>query len=79
MRAAGISIPASAALADERGDAYVWKIDPATMQVSRSAVSLGAMAGDTVMVRDGLKDGDWVALTGVHHLREGMEVTRLQQ
>jgi RND family efflux transporter MFP subunit len=78
-REVGISIPASAALADEQGDAYVWKVDPATMQVSRGAVSLGSMAGDTVIVRDGLKSGDWVALTGVHHLREGMEVTRLQQ
>jgi multidrug efflux pump subunit AcrA (membrane-fusion protein) len=57
----------------------VWKVDPATMQVSRNAVSLGAMAGDTVVVRDGLKSGDWVALTGVHHLREGMTVSRLQQ
>jgi len=76
---AGIIIPASAALADERGDAYVWKVDPTTMQVSRGAVSLGAMAGDTVAVRDGLENGDWVALTGVHHLREGMTVSRLQQ
>jgi len=78
-RDVGISIPASAALADERGDAYVWKVDPSTMRVSRGTVSLGAMAGDTVTVRGGLESGDWVALTGVHHLREGMEVTRLQQ
>ena len=42
-------------------------------------MSLGAMAGDTVTVRDGLKSGDWVALTGVHRLREGMTVSRLQQ
>lgn len=76
---AGIAIPASAALADEQGDAYVWKVDPATMKVSRGHVSLGAMAGDTVAVRDGLEDGDWVALTGVHHLREGMTVRRMQQ
>ncbi|MFB3118110.1 MAG: efflux RND transporter periplasmic adaptor subunit [Myxococcota bacterium] len=79
IRDVGLSIPASAALADERGDAYVWKVDPATMRVSRGPVSLGAMAGDAVIVRDGLKSGDWVALTGVHHLREGMEVSRLQQ
>ena len=77
-RDVGISIPASAALADERGDAYVWKVDPASMRVSRGPVSLGAMVGDTVIVRDGLESGDWVALTGVHHLREGMEVSRLQ-
>lgn len=79
IRDAGISIPASAALADERGDAYVWKVDPVTLKVSRGPVSLGAMAGDTVIVRDGLESGDWVALTGVHHLREGMTVSRLQQ
>ena len=79
VRDAGIIIPASAALADERGDAYVWKVDPATMRVSRGSVSLGGMTGDTVTVRGGLESGDWVALTGVHHLREGMEVSRLQQ
>ena len=78
-REAGISIPSSAALADERGDAYVWKLDPVTMKVSRGAVSLGALTGDSVRVRDGLEAGDWVALTGVHHLQEGMEVSRLQQ
>lgn len=73
-----IQIPARAALADEQGKAYVWKIDPSNMQVSRVAVELGLLAGDSVTVTNGLANGDWVAVSGVHQLREGMRVRRYE-
>jgi len=74
----GVQIPARAALADEQGEAYVWKIDPSNMQVSRLAVELGSLAGDSVTVTNGLANGDWVAVSGVHQLREGMRVRRYE-
>ncbi len=73
-----IQIPARAALADEQGKAYVWKVDPTSMQVSRSAVELGALSGESVTVTSGLASGDWIAVSGVHKLREGMRVRRYQ-
>lgn len=76
--AASIQIPAMAALADEQGQAYVWKVDPSSMQVGRSQVELGPLSGDGVTVTRGLVSGDWIAISGVHQLREGMSVSRHQ-
>ena len=71
-----IQIPSRAAAADEEGKAYVWKVAPSSMQVSRQAVKLGALAGEDVTVTEGLSIGDWIAISGVHQLREGMRVRR---
>ena len=49
------------------------------MRVSRVAVELGPMAGEEVRVLSGLADGDRIAISGVHHLREGMQVRPLDQ
>jgi multidrug efflux system membrane fusion protein len=65
-------------LADEQGQAYVWKVDPSSMQVGRSQVELGPLSGDGVTVTRGLVSGDWIAISGVHQLREGMSVSRHQ-
>ena len=46
------------------------------MQVSRAAVELGELRQDQVLVT-GLSEGDLIATSGVHHLREGMQVRRL--
>lgn len=73
-----IQIPAIAALADEQGKAYVWKVDPSSMQVSRSPVELGPLSGESVTVTSGLASGDWIAVSGVHQLREGMRIRRYQ-
>ena len=73
----GFMIPVSASAADEQGKAYVWRVDPDTMQVSRTPVELGPMAGAQVRVLSGLNDGDRIAISGVHHLRAGMKVRPL--
>ena len=49
------------------------------MTVSRTPVQLGDMAGDQIRVLGGLQPGDRVATTGVHNLREGMQVSELGQ
>lgn len=72
----GHMIPASATVADESGSAYVWKVDPSSMRVSRAPVELGELSGTRVQIRGGIGDGDLIAISGVHHLREGMEVRR---
>lgn len=74
---AGFDVPSVAASADESGNAYVWVVDPESLAVSRRSVELGRMIGDSVQVRSGLEGGEWIAISGVQHLREGMVVRRL--
>ena len=69
-------IPVQAARGNEEGDSYVWSVDPDTMEVHRSPVTLGAVAGSMVRVLGGLEDGDEIATSGVGELREGMRVRR---
>ena len=77
--AAGYSIPANAVLADEQGVSTVWKVNTDTMTVSRAPVQLGELAGDQVRVLGGLQPGDRIATSGVHNLRDGMQVSELRQ
>jgi RND family efflux transporter MFP subunit len=72
----GISIPASAAITDESGDAFVWLVEPGSMTVKRTPVELGSLSGDRVFVSSGLASGQQIAISGVHHLRDGMLVRR---
>jgi RND family efflux transporter MFP subunit len=73
----GLMIPAAAIAVDEQSNAYVWRVDSDTMQVSRMWVTLGEIAGANVRVLSGLEQGDRIAISGVHHLREGMQVRPL--
>jgi len=73
-----IRIPAVAVASDDQGNAYVWRVDPETMKVSRTAVMLGQMTGADVRISDGLADGDRIAISGVAHLQEGMPYARLK-
>ncbi len=73
----GFLVPVSAVAADAQGNAYAWRIDPDSMRVARVAVELGPMTGEEVRVLSGLAGGDRIAISGVHHLREGMQVRPL--
>jgi len=73
------SVPVSAAVADDSGKAFVWKVDPQSMAVSRAPVELGDLVDDRVRITSGLEDGDMVAISGVNQLRDDMVVRLLQQ
>lgn len=75
----GMMIPASASVIDSQGDAYVWRYDPESSQVSRASVTLGEMSGDSVRVLDGLHEGDQIAISGAAYLSEGMKVRPLAE
>jgi RND family efflux transporter MFP subunit len=72
----GLSIPATAAITDESGGAFVWLVDPESMTVKRNPVKLGSVTGDRVFVSSGLSSGQQIAISGVHQLRDGMLVRR---
>jgi RND family efflux transporter MFP subunit len=74
--AEAIWIPAHAARTDESGEAFVWVVDAASMEVRRRPVTLGELSGSLVQLSGGLERGELIATSGVHHLREGMQVRR---
>lgn len=73
-----ISLPASAVLSDDKGAAFVWKVDPASMTVQQTPVVMGELSGMQVGIESGLSNGDLVAISGVHKLRDGMLVRKLE-
>ena len=72
-----IVIPANAVGADEVGNSYVWKLNAATMTVSRANITLGQLSGAEVEVIKGLESGDRIAVSGIQNLREGMQIREL--
>ena len=74
-----VMIPVAATVADDQGHAFVWLVDPDSMQVSRRAVELGEMTDSRVEVVSGLTAGDRIAVSGASHLREGMKVRPLDR
>jgi multidrug efflux system membrane fusion protein len=76
VREGGISIPLIAAQSDADLQAFVWKVDPESMTVSRQPVMLGAVHGAQVDIESGLEQGDVIATSGLRYLEDGMQVRR---
>ncbi len=74
-----VRIPSNAVVSDDTGESSVWLIDPTSMHILRAPVRLGEFSQSMVEVHHGLSSGDWVAISGVHQLREGMTVRRLEE
>ena len=53
---------------------FVWKYDPDSQQVSRTAVTVGELTSNGIVVASGLAQGDQVVAAGVHFLKEGQKV-----
>jgi RND family efflux transporter MFP subunit len=73
----GISIPGVAVWADEAETSYVWKLDPGSNQVHRTAVQVGGLSGRNIEILSGLGKGDTVVTSGVHVIAEGQVVRPL--
>jgi len=67
------------ALQAEGGQTHVWLYDSASQSVQRRAVRIDNVAGNDVVIGDGLKAGDVVVTAGVHQLKEGQPVKLLSQ
>jgi len=77
--ASGILVPATAAVADDAGKAFVWLVDSADMTVSRHPVELGPLTGSDATVVSGLQGGELIVTSGVGQLRDGMKVRRFER
>lgn len=61
------------------GKGSLWKLDPASMQVSRVGVEMLGVTGEAMQVRSpDLSIGDEVVTSGVRFLSEGMTVRRME-
>lgn len=66
------------AVATGEGRSWVWKIDPASMRVSRVPVEVLLITGGSMRITaEGLAGGDEIAANGVRLLSEGMTVSRI--
>lgn len=73
------AVPSFAVVADADGDPYVWVVDPESMTVSKRMVELGPVTGeDQIWITAGVSEGERIAVTGVHHLKEGMQVRLME-
>jgi multidrug efflux system membrane fusion protein len=68
-----LAVPLSA-LTAEKGQPYVWVVDPKDSTLKRTDVRIGAYGEKTVPVLEGLQATDWVVAAGGQVLREGQQV-----
>ncbi len=73
-----IAVPLQA-LQAEGGATHAWLFDPSTQSVSRTRVKVVNVAGNEIVIGEGLKAGDIVVTAGVHLLKEGQKVRLLSE
>lgn len=66
-----LAVPLAAVQRNDKGEAGVWVVDPATRKLHLAPVRLGAYGEDSVPVLGGLSAKDWIVAAGGHLLREG--------
>ncbi len=74
---AGFSVPVAAVFTDENGDSCVWVLDKSTMTVRKAKVRVGEMVGESVLLLDGVKEGDTIVTAGASYLVEGQKVRKI--
>ena len=73
----GIKLPTSA-LYGAGDKTAVWVLDSTTMTVRKTAITLGEVQGNEVLITSGVKAGDQVITAGVHVLTDGQKVAIYQ-
>lgn len=71
-----ITVPLQA-LVVEGGVTQTWRYESSSGTVRRTPVTVGTVAGNEVVVSDGLRPGDVVVTAGAHQLQEGQKVRPL--
>jgi multidrug efflux pump subunit AcrA (membrane-fusion protein) len=72
-------VPVGAVVADSDAEPFVWRVDEASMTVSKQPVVAGPVTGGQIVIESGLDGGEAIAMSGVHLLTEGMQVTELRE
>ena len=53
---------------------YVWKVDPETMRVHKTQVTIGQLSSKGLEIKSGLDAGDQIITAGVNFIKEGQKV-----
>lgn len=72
-------LPSAVFSTDDTQQSYVWTVDQSTGAVSKKPVTVDRFTQHSVMITDGLAQGEWVVTAGVHSLVEGQKVRILSQ
>ena len=71
----GTEIPATAIFSgDDAAKSYVWVVEEGSKTLSRREVQIGKLGQFGVLIKDGLKPGEWIVVKGVHSVEEGQQV-----
>jgi multidrug efflux system membrane fusion protein len=73
-----IAVPLQALLA-EGGATHAWVVDPATQTVRRTRVQVANVAGNEIVLSEGLKPGDMIVTAGAPQLKDGQKVRLLSE
>ena len=71
-----IRVPSNALGSDSDRKAFVWRLDPGTMTVSKVPVTIGQASDSKVEVSGELTTADEIVISGVRQLQPGMKVRR---
>jgi multidrug efflux pump subunit AcrA (membrane-fusion protein) len=74
------TVPATAVFAIEDGTQNVWVVDESGMTVKRREVQVGEVTGHaSIRVLEGLEPGDRIVTAAVTRLREGMQISLMEE
>ncbi|MEM9086466.1 MAG: efflux RND transporter periplasmic adaptor subunit [Pseudomonadota bacterium] len=76
--ASGLSVPLTAIFQDE-GKTYVWVVEPKQSTISRRMIETASSVGASVIVREGLTEGETIVAAGGAYLNEGDKVRQWQR
>lgn len=69
-----ILLPVAAVASAADGKPFVWVVDTADDKVSKRSISVQEASGPSIIIVDGIKKGDVVAVAGISALQDGMVV-----
>lgn len=58
---------------------FVWKVDPETMRTERHSVVVGNLTGSSIVVFEGVEEGDRIVAAGVAAVQPGMLVREMSR
>ena len=74
-----IMIPVQAVVADAKGNPFVWIVDQQTYKVEKRAVVTGGLVDNDILITKGLKNKEWLVVSGVHYLHPGQQVKKYER
>jgi len=72
-------VPLPSIVTDENGETYVWRLDPASMRVSRARVVTGALTDEGLEIHSGLEAGDRILAAGANFVTDGQLVRPISE